>query len=219
MKKLTLILCCLCLFVACEENDDILDYSKARACLDKITVATKTDAKACVSSLASDTSPRAYKLRCASDFLSIGLSTSKLASIFANLQEDSSNKMNEMMTQLHFTGDTGADAVDNAELAFDNCNASKSTGMAMLGSFAYSATLMANLTGWDGHTLPIDLTTNIDVANSSDAQLGAAVLNIQNVYCNLESADEKLCAQINDIIGNSTDPNTIGDQFRHYVSQ
>jgi hypothetical protein len=130
--------------------------------------------------------------------------------------------MNTFMAALYFKGTSSSDAINNAELAFEACNASLSKGMAMFGSFAYSATLMASLDGaWNGSSAPDLSTGNIDGVgnNGTDEELGTAVLNIQSVYCSQGSSDQEICAQIEDILAGSTDPTTIGSQFRDYVSQ
>ncbi|MCB0349258.1 MAG: hypothetical protein KDD37_10500 [Bdellovibrionales bacterium] len=223
MKKLSLIFCCLFIFAACEEDDDILDYSNARNCLDEITPATSDDAKACVASLADDDSERANKLKCAAEFLFQGLDTSTLAQIFSDIQEGTGSEMNSFMSALYFKGDDRDDALANADLAYEACNASGSTGMAMFGSFSYSSTLMARLdAGWDGQSTP-DLSAGAigggpSMNNSSDEELGEAILNIQSLYCSGGSSNEDICGQIDDILDGSSDPTTIGAQFRDYLN-
>lgn len=224
MKKAGLILC-LCIFLAGCEDDDDLAYSSARNCLDTLNVTTtvatdRSNARSCVSGLAGDTSVRANKLRCAAEFLGNGLSTANLAAIFSSVQEGTGNEMQETLELLSFKAATAPEAQDVADDAYDYCNDSGSTGMALFGSFAYTATLLSGLPGatWNPNSPP-DLGAITGGANSSsDAELGTAILNIQNVYCSTGSADSDICTQIDDIINGSTDPATIGDQLRNYIN-
>jgi hypothetical protein len=219
MKQLSLILCCLFVFIACEEDDDILEYSKARNCLDEITGATATPAatRACVNGLAGDNSPRANKLRCAAEFLGQGLTTSNLADIFSDVQGETGGDLNNTLELLTFEGADANDAVAISQTAFGYCNASASVGMAMFGSFAYTATLTAQLTGWTGTGTPtLDGAGGLPATN--DVQLGTAILNIQSVYCGQGSASDDICGQITTILNGSTDPATIGAQLRNYIN-
>ncbi len=219
MKLLSLILCCIFIFAACSEDSDISDYSEARDCLDKITTTTSAQAKACVSSLAGKTSEKANKLKCAAEFLFQGLDTAALANIFSDIQEGTGSEMNSFMSALYFKGSDRDDALNNADLAYRACNASGSRGMAMFGSFSYSSTVLARLDGaWDGQSTPDLSAGNIGANATSDAELGDAVINIESQYCSGENPNEDICGQIATILAGSSDPATIGSQFRAYLN-
>lgn len=219
MKLFSLIFCCTFLLAACSEDSDIADYSEARDCLDKITPTTSSQAKACVSNLSGKTSEKANKLKCAAEFLFQGLDTQALAGIFSDIQEGTGSEMNSFMSALYFKGTDRDDALSNATLAYNACNASGSTGMAMFGSFSYSSTIMARLDGgWDGQSTPDLSAGNIGANASSDTELGNSVINIQSQYCSGTNPNDDICGQITTIINGSSDPATIGSQFRAYLN-
>ncbi len=220
MKRVFLVLLVVPM-MACE-SEELQNYANARECVNNATAAS---VQTCVAALGNDQSPRANKLRCAAGFIEQGMDNTRLAQIFSQAQGEDSSNLELFSRSLVFGSSSGpGDAVSKAQQTKTYCKNSQSVGMTMFGSMAYSATLMAStFGGWDGTYADFesdgsDFTNIVDASN--DTELGNNVIDIQNAYCSLESAQDDVCNQINTIINNAggtSDPDAVGAAFRAYL--
>jgi len=211
MKKYLLLLLPF-LLIGCEE-EELNNYMQARQCLNK---ASKEQAQGCIGILAGDNSARANKLKCAAGFLEQGLSNARLAQIFSNMQQNSNSGFETFATNLIFESSVSAsDAKTKATTTNAYCVASGSTGMALFGSMAATATIMAeSVAGWTG---AFDDFSGRDLGSASgnEVDLGNNILAIQNSFCVTDPTNE-VCSQIQQVTGGSTDPATIGANLIAY---
>ncbi|WP_413580475.1 hypothetical protein [Bdellovibrio sp. HCB288] len=208
-------LSCAALLAGCEgaqsEKDMIME---AQYCLDKATPST---AQSCVAGIASLTSENSYAIRCAAGFLKSGVTTaSNLAQAFTALSEDSDTAT--MLSILNFDEDTGL-----ANETAGYCTKSGSSGLALMGAMAKSATALASSTstfpscsGGIASCDPDEITNLIeDIEDSLTAGSGdpgyakaietitAVAGSVQAVYaisCGQSGANQDICGPINEAL-------------------
>jgi hypothetical protein len=216
MKYTLLTILALSALISCKEEDSVLNYAAARDCLDRTTDATPPDdTRACADILAGDTSPRAYKIRCASEFLAQGLNNDNLADVFLNAQNSDSASFEDLMQGLVFRAADITTANTLADTTFTNCTLSESTGMILFAGLSRTATRIAGLNGWNGTGVPPELD---GAGGASDAELGDTVLIMNEAYCGSGStADSEVCTQLASIIAGSSDATAVGAALRAYI--
>lgn len=124
------------LLAGCEgaqsEKDMILE---AQYCIDK---ADSSTVDSCLSGISSLASTNAYSLRCSAGFLKSGVTTaSNMAAALTAIQNNGGTAT--MLSILNFNGSTSL-----ANWTADQCSQSGSSGLALLGAMAKSATALAS---------------------------------------------------------------------------
>ena len=202
-------------FFSCKKNDAD-EMQEAQYCLNK---AADSGARACVSKIASLGTPGAYKLMCASVFISKGFgSVSSFASAIDQITHpsagsgcsgtDCSGSLNAMNI-MNFGVDSAA-----ADDAVNFCTKSQVVAYAQMSSiFSVGTQLKIALGG-----LPAN-GTNLDTAVTSipDASLGAIVNATYAASCsdlsNASDETKKYCTQLNVAVTNTDGSNTAVGAF------
>lgn len=210
-------LSCVALLAGCEgaqsEKDMIME---AQYCLDK---ATSSTADSCLASISSLTSQNAYAIRCAAGFLKSGVTSAEnLAEAFTAIQDNGNTAT--MLSILNFEGST-----DLANWTADQCTQSGSSGLALMGAMAKSATALASSSSQfnscsggitnctEGEIT--DLITDIETALSGPAgadydkaieTVTSVVNSVQAVYsisCGTSGANKDICGPIDTALTNA----------------
>jgi len=203
------------LLTGCEAEQTEKDMiAEAQFCLDKAE--DSSSAQACMSKISGLTSPQAYTLRCAADFIGAGItSPQNLSEALTAINEGAG--ATSMLAALSFP------SVSAVNSAFNNCNLSGNAGLKLIAAMSKSATTLANL--GLGSCTPGDLTTcdaaaiEQSITNlyndltsgspsaSAQEQVTDIVTSIQTVYnstCGTNSGlNGDICTQINSAVASS----------------
>lgn len=209
-NKLTTLFLCLGLattLTACEMESEKDMLADAQFCLDEATDASS--AQACMSKISGLNSAQANTLRCATGFISAGITQpAKLSEALNALSENGSTAT--VLSVLSFDDLTGA---YGANKTFEYCNASNSAGLSLLGAMSKSASVIGNLTSGSG-SLETQFQTAIndiltDLANAGDptaqaaaianaAAIGGSIVTVYNTTCGGNmTAMADICGSIN----------------------
>ncbi len=197
-------------FFSCKKND-VDELQEAQYCLNKTSDA---NARSCVSKIASMGTPSAYKLMCASVFISKGFgSVSSFASALDQITNpssgsgcsgtDCSGSLNAMNI-MNFGTDTAA-----ADDAVNYCTKAQVVAYAQMSSMFSIGTLMKIALGSAAPT-----GTNLDAAASAmpDAAIGAIVNATYAASCsdlsNASDETKKYCSQMQVALQNSDGSNS-----------
>lgn len=148
--------------VSCTKSD-VNDLQEAQLCLN---TAPASEAMNCISKISSNTTENAYKLRCSAVFIANGFGTpSSFISALDQINNGGTGSYSgslAAMGTLNF-GTTQSD-LDEATLAFNECNSSGVGIYSQISSIFKIGTLLAKTAG------------SIDIANLETAAAGLAVL-------------------------------------------
>jgi hypothetical protein len=208
------------LLAGCEsaqsEKDMIME---AQYCLDK---ATASNVDSCLGGISSLTSTNAYSIRCSAGFLKSGVTTAEnMAEAVTAIQN--SGGAATMLSILNFDGSTSL-----ANWTADQCSQSGSSGLALLGAMAKSATALASAVAdfpscsTAGGTITCDeaqmdqLLADMEAALNSGTPgqaydtaietVTAVVESVQAVYavsCGTANANKDLCGPIDDALASA----------------
>lgn len=222
--KSALIVCSLYLLTACQKSE-LNDLEEAQLCLN---TASASAARACVSSLASNSSQRANSLKCASIFISEGFGTpvsfiNALDSLNStgSCTGGCSSTVNAIKT-FNFTGagvsnTTQLDTnVATANEAFDVCSASGVNIYTQISSLFKIGTLTAKLAyALNGGSTLTEDQIKAQINNVSSVDLGNLVTTTYNGTCTDTSkasdSTKKYCAELASALGSYTSPTDIGN--------
>lgn len=197
------------LLTGCESQQTEKDMlAEAQYCLDK---ATATTASACMSKISGLSSPQAYALRCAEGFISADVtSPQNLADAMNAISEGSG--ATGLLSAISFPDTTAANKT------FNDCNLSNSSGLAMIGAMAKSATILASVAAsFPSCSTPEACNTAIaegidnligglssgDLADKAEAErnvteIVSAVTTVYATSCSSASSENsEMCAPIN----------------------
>ncbi len=178
---------------ACEMESEKDMIADAQFCLDEATNAAS--AQACMSKISGINSAQANTLRCATGFISAGITQpAKLSEALNALSENGSTAT--VLGVLSFEDLTGT---YGANKTFEYCNQSNSAGLSLLGAMSKSASVLYNLSrGSSANGLEnqlIEAMTNIldDIQNGTNqekleaianaAAIGGSIVTVYNTTC------------------------------------
>lgn len=127
-----------------KESSDDVTIANATSCLDSAQTAAAADA--CQLQVSGMTSQQASLIRCSANLIAQGITGSRLASAFTQLNQSttSGTQTSQMMSYLVFAQSL---PLDTAALTYTNCTASGVQSVAGLASLIQAATTIASLSG------------------------------------------------------------------------
>lgn len=198
---------------ACEKESEMDTIKDAQMCLNK---AAPADAQACVSKIASNTSPQANQLKCAAYFIqeNLGSPTGLIEAIDASNTDNSCASCSGSMaiiSQLKFssTGNAVTDAA-NADAAFNVCSASGVGIYTQLASMVNIATITGAALG--ANATAQDYATAIAALPPSGVEaIGSIVLQTYSSSCesgtpaNGDASElQKYCSELSGAVAEAT---------------
>jgi hypothetical protein len=212
----------------CEKQED-QKIAEAKECIDHATNSVTADA--CVAKIDGVQSPQAYLIRCSADFIAQDFTSSRLATAFQKIKDNTStggtSATAAAMAYFVFAKNLPGHTVDTA---YSNCEQAGVRSMSRLATMAKMATTIAqaglgSLTTLDPSNPstfnPAAIQTAITtLTNSNDpttnASVGTVAQQASAVYCNAGSsfASNDVCTKLNSAIsaGNG-DAATIGQSL------
>lgn len=210
MFKKILILCFVfvasTLLFSCED-DDLVAISEAQDCLNKVEDANYTDALDCANKVSGIDTQQAKVILCSAYVLGGGLTTTRVANAYKQLNDSDSNAQSVYIAALTL------DSVDTAKKAASACEDTKVTGLIYLGSLTLVGTALVNSVGGSLLTDIINGTINeaaiesaisncqTTPANCNPADVGEAVLLLNETACDGDDVvDADVCADISSAV-------------------
>lgn len=201
------------IFLSSCETDEQVAIAKAQICLDKATAATANLCKDHVTGLSS---PASYIIRCSADFLTKGLTATKMAQSFINRDRSTTNKD----PMLGFMGILAFETNALASQAYDDCKKSGVKSFLLFGSMSRISTKIGSFsTALDTirageNPTQAEMETAIDAISLSDTAtleiLGDTAKTLGTSYCNAGNATTDVCKNVNEAIANNTTSAAIG---------
>ena len=203
------------LFISCEE-DETNKIAAAQNCLNE---AGQSNAENCLSYIQGLTSKESFIIRCSEDFISAGITTSKLADAIINRDNQTTNQSSVLGMMAAFSFSNQADV----EQAYSNCNKSGVESFVLFASLARISTNLVDIGGLlstvangevptqqEMETIVNNiLSSNLDSSNAE--AIGEAAVSIGAEYCNREGASETVCNDINTAVSNGESSESIGN--------
>lgn len=217
MKKYyLLILAASFLIYGCEDKNQI---AQAQTCLDSVSQNSPGDALTCLTYIESDTSQQADIIRCSGWLMAGGLTTTKMVSAYKALSGTTSGGAAVTNKEAVFIGTLVLNNPDltvgyNRALTGDGfCKKSNVSGLMYISGLAVTGTLLAKVgsdiaTPFSNPPTEAEINAAIDDCTSgaptssacSPATIGTVASTIATAYCAAQSADQSVCATVNDAI-------------------
>jgi len=190
------------IMASCKKSP-IEDLKEAQFCLNSAPAA---QAKACLEKIASDTSPQAYELRCASEFIADNKDIASLLTAMNSIKGAPTTA--GAIESLKFSSTTIASS------AFDQCTKSGIEIYAQISSIFNISTIASNAAGGDILT---------QVNNIPPATLGEIALTTYTAACTGDAttsdATAVYCNQVKNAVAvNSSDPTAIGTCLQYLLT-
>lgn len=213
---------CIVALSSCED-DDANKMALAQQCFDRLTDAgAAAEANTCLNYINSITSKEAYALKCGLLFWQAGLRTNKIVNAFdafevATDAAKESTLMSLLAIDADISGASDAGDVALASSAYTTCRNSESAGLIYIASMTKLATLAAMASGdFNGNNM-ID-SCQADPINCATAENGELLVNLSQVYCAGESADNEVCKSIETAI-NVAGPGNYAGIISQFLTQ
>lgn len=189
--------------LSCEEENDN-KVARAQECLNHATPAT---AQTCFDMVAGINTQHANVVKCGASFLTGGLTSDKIATAFENSKDASdADKESVLIEALAFTDNTPAVDINAANNAYTYCSLSQLPGLNYVAALCRVGTMVVNATGGTGDPggIDSDLTNCVNTpANCDMDAIGQTVVELSDLYCAGEAADDQICTDINSAIANN----------------
>lgn len=198
------------------EKDEDRTIASALACLDSATTSTQSDL--CQAKVNGMTSQQSYLIRCSANLIAQGVTGSRLASAFSQLNRPptTGTQSSQMLSFLVFAKNL---PLNTADLTYTNCTLSGVKSVSGLASMIQAATTVASVSGsLEGGTLDPaspsfdrnQLTTiantlkndNSAGATTKKSTIGQVALTMQSSLCGTGSSlsNQDVCTRINSAI-------------------
>lgn len=200
--------------MSCKDQQEADDLAKAQDCLDKISEAHYADAEACMDYIESYSSQRALILKCSILMTAGGLTETKIIKGYNVLKNDSLQNKEAAFMAVMSLENPQTTGYEKAVQANEYCQQTEIPGMQYVSTMILTGTAfqktMADLAiTFDPNNpqaginslmstcgvnpVPAQCADNVDV-------IGASVVEIADVYCGTESADNEVCTQLHSAV-------------------